>query len=376
MTPILLATDGANPLGFLATLGATCLLTDDTHPEREGALEVRLHWTAARNPVLTAEGLNDGTALVQRLAKLARRPAVDDAKANQEKQARADFENARQKERNKRTEIKKRRLPRDARNKAFEAEHVPLARQAASLRTQWLAVLANATPDRAVSMALDLSVTPDEFSEHCHDALGAATLRSRRWVDLCASFGVGGAGKRMEATPFALISGSGRQWFLDTAGKLMVECSVEHIRRALFGPWLPEDETCSFRWDPDDDRRYALLADDPTASNNKPKTLWGANRLAFEALRLFPCVRGRSGPATAGWRHDGDSEVWRWPLWSCDLSPAVIPSLIASEIWRDDPESRRRLRGRGVFTVFQTRRIVVGKAPTQKLNFAPAVPIW
>lgn len=163
-------------------------------------------------------------------------------------------------------------------------------------------------------------------------------------------------------------SGCYRQHGLDLNVKS--EEFSDHCRAAT-------DDGSSFRWDPDDDRRYALLADDPTASGNKPKTIWGANRLAFEALRLFPCARARTAAATVGWRRDGGSEVWRWPLWSCNLSPDVISSVLASgDIWRDEPESRRRLRARGVFAVFQTRRITVGKAPNQKLNFTPAVPVW
>lgn len=375
MKPIPLAIDGANPLGFLAALGAVCLLTDDQTGQSPRA--VRLRWTAARRPILTTDHLDDGSSVVRHLADLAQRPATGAVEAQNEKSSRAVFEKARRQERKKREEIKKRRLPRDQRKAVIEAEHAPLAQRAAVLRTEWLAARARASPDRAVSMGLDLNVTRAEFFEHCRDAVDAATPAVRRWVDLCASFGVEDAAERMKATPFALASGSGHQHFLGTAGDLMVGCRDEHFRKALIEPWIPSDEGFSFRWDPDDDRRYALRAEDPTASNNNPKTLWGANRLAFEALRLFPCVRGRDGIATVGWRHDDESDVWRWPLWSCDLSLPVIASFVANrDIWDEGEEARRRLRGRGAFSVFQTRRIAIGKAPTQKLNFTPAVPVW
>lgn len=376
MTPIPLTIDGGNPLGFLTALGAVCLLADEqTGPN---AHAIRLHWTAARRPILTADLMDDGVALVKRVAELAQRPAPGAVEAQKEKTTRATFEEARRQERRKREEIKKRRLPRDQRKAVLEAEHAPLAQHAASLRTQWRAARARAVPDPSVSVGLDLNVTSVEFLEHCRDAVDAATPASRRWADLCVSFGVGveDTAKRMEATPFALVGGSGHQHFLGTAGDLMVACREEHFDKALLVPWVPTDDGSSFRWDPDDDRRYALRAEDPTAGN-KPKTLWGANRLAFEALRLFPCVRGRDGIATVGWRHDRESDVWRWPIWSCDLSLAVIASLVASrDVWDESGEARRRLRARGVFSVFQTRRITVGKAPTQKVNFTPAVPVW
>jgi hypothetical protein len=375
MKPIPLAIDGANPLGFLAALGAAQLLAE--RKGEKGPPDVRLSWNEARQPVLVAPGVEDGEALIALLADLARRPAADTTALETEKKARTVFEGARREERKKRDEIKKRRLPRDQRKAALDTEHAPLAQAAAKLRAEWRAARAKAAPDLTVSMGLDLNVKSEEFADHCRDALDATTPASRRWIDFCACFGVESANERMDSTRFALISGSGHQHFLGTAGDLMVACTADHLRNALFGSWAATDDGSSFRWDPDDDRRYALLADDPTASGNKPKTIWGANRLAFEALRLFPCMRGRAGASTVGWRRDGESDVWRWPLWACNLSPAVISSVLASrDMWRDEPESRRRLRARGVFAVFQTRRIAVGSAPNQKLNFTPSVPVW
>jgi hypothetical protein len=375
MKPIPLNVDGANPLGFLTAVGLVRLLSEKKG--ERGAPDVRLSWTESRRPVVLAQGVADGAALVGLIADLASRPAPDVTAVGAEKEVRSTFEEARRQERKKREEIRKRRLPRDKRKEAMAAEHAPLATLAARLRSEWRTARAKAAPDVTVSMGLDLNVKSEEFVEHCRDALDAATPLSRRWVDFCACFGTENASERMAATPFALISGSGHQHFLGTAGDLMVACTDDHFRRALLDMWTATDDGSSFRWDPDDDRRYALLADDPTASGNKPKTIWGANRLAFEALRLFPCMRARTGPATVGWRHDGESDVWRWPLWACNLSPAVISSILASrDIWRDDPETRRRLRARGVFAVFQTRRITVGRAPNQKVNLTPSVPVW
>jgi len=371
MKPILLNVDGANPLGFLVAVGVVRLLSEKKG--ERAAPDVRLSWSESRRPAVLAQGVEDGAALVGLIADLASRPAPDVTAVEAEKGARSIFEEARRNERKKRDEIRKRHLPRDKRKEAMEAEHAPLATVAAGLRSEWRTARAKAAPDVTVSMGLDLNVNSEEFVEHCRDALDAATFLARRWVDFCACFGTENASERMAATPFALISGSGHQHFLKTAGDLMVACTTDHFRSALLDTWAAKDDGSSFRWDPDDDRRYALLADDPTASGNKPKTIWGANRLAFEALRLFPCMRARTGPATVGWRHD----VWRWPLWTCNLSPAVISTILAGrDIWRDDPESRRRLRARGVFAVFQTRRITVGRAPNQKLNFTPSVPVW
>ena len=82
-------------------------------------------------------------------------------------------------------------------------------------------------------------------------------------------------------------------------------------------------------------------------------------------------------PRALGWRTIDEEEVWRWPLWSCDLAPQVFSSILASgDLWRDEPDARARLRTRGVFAVYQGRRLTVGRAPNQKLNLTPAVPVW
>jgi hypothetical protein len=124
---------------------------------------------------------------------------------------------------------------------------------------------------------------------------------SRRWADLAAAYGIADPAQpteRMLASPWALISGSGHQDFLSSVQELMHRCSVDHLTRALFGPWEPTDDKYSLRLDAGDDRRYALMERDP--SGNKPFTLWGANRLTFEALRFFPCLPARDGMAVRG----------------------------------------------------------------------------
>jgi len=373
MTRIRLAIDGANPLGYLAALGVAQVLAE----QREARPGVCLSWDAARRPVLLAPNVDDADSLIGLLADITLRPAAAEASVADEKNKREKFEADRREERKKRDEIKKRRLPRNERKAALEAEHAPLAEKADESRAEWRIARARAAPDVTVSLGLDLNATSKEFAEHCVDALEAVSSVGRRWIDFTSCFGVESTDDRMAATPFSLISGSGHQHFLGTAGDLMVECTADHFRSALFGTWLAADEGSSFRWDPADDRRYALLADDPTASSNKPRTIWGANRLAFEALRLFPCLRSKGQRATVGWRMVDGEDVWRWPLWSCDLAPQVISSILASgDLWRDEADARRRLRARGVFAVYQTRRLTVGRAPNQKFNLAPAMPVW
>ncbi|MBZ0252154.1 MAG: hypothetical protein K8I02_02345, partial [Candidatus Methylomirabilis sp.] len=111
MKPIPLNVDGANPLGFLTAVGVVRLLSEK-RGERH-VPDVRLGWAESRRPVLLAQGLQDGAALVGLIADLASRPAPDANAVAAEKKARTIFEEARRKERRKREEILKRRLPRN-----------------------------------------------------------------------------------------------------------------------------------------------------------------------------------------------------------------------------------------------------------------------
>ena len=63
---------------------------------------------------------------------------------------------------------------------------------------------------------------------------------------------------------------------------------IERVHAALFEPWTYRDDRYSMRWDPLEDRRYALMDRDPTASDNKSRTVWMANLFAYRSLVLFP----------------------------------------------------------------------------------------
>jgi len=54
---------------------------------------------------------------------------------------------------------------------------------------------------------------------------------------------------------------------------------------------------------------------DPTASDNKPRTIWMSNLLACRALALFPTTPTHNGLATVGWEGiSGNEPYFTWPL--------------------------------------------------------------
>jgi hypothetical protein len=185
-------------------------------------------------------------------------------------------------------------------------------------------------------------------------------------------------GKRLdqiEATPLCLLFGQGHQHFLTRlcgvprqetppprgrGNSAVTLTSTECLAEALFQTWLRHDPTFSFRWDPAEDVRYALMYGDPSLAANKEGTQHGANRLAavgLSALTVVPVERGGKvrlslpgGTWAAGFS-------FAWPIMR---DPASLTAIRAVLSHRDlaNPVTLGRL---GVDHIREARRISVGK---------------
>jgi hypothetical protein len=205
----------------------------------------------------------------------------------------------------------------------------------------------------------------------------AAKNQSRRCADLWSALmcDVAGKDEKVEATPFCLLFGQGHQHFLDRLatvprmdappprgrGKKSVTLSAaETLHEALFEPWTYQDPTPSFRWDPAEDVRYALRADDP--SGHKSTTQHGANRLAALALPFLtvtPIQRGaRVRLQVPGGTFERSGFAFCWPIWRDPASLAGICALLSHPELGKRPSALAHL---GVAEVRRARRISVGK---------------
>src|SRR5690606_35990470 len=89
-----------------------------------------------------------------------------------------------------------------------------------------------------------------------------------------------------------------------------------------------EGRGMNLRWDPIDDRRYALRWENPSADPSK--TMRGANRLAIEALPLLPTMPINSRLGTTGFQGSGTRDTFfTWPIWSVPLNMPVVASLLS-----------------------------------------------
>ncbi|MDA8344046.1 MAG: hypothetical protein M0Z66_01040 [Thermaerobacter sp.] len=231
----------------------------------------------------------------------------------------------------------------------------------------------------------DLNHPQTDARELLVAATESADASRRGRVDLLASLLTDAAVKSTETidpTPLCLLFGQGHQHFLDRLasvpalpappprrnGEVAVAISAaECISEALFKPWLRQDPTFSFRWDPQEDVRYALMAGDPTDQAFKERTQHGANRLAavgLAALTVVPQTRaGRVRPQVIGGMSSHAGFSFAWPIWGEPASLAAIRSLLGHPQLRESG-----LRHLGVAYVMVARRMSVGKF----MNFAQA----
>jgi hypothetical protein len=223
-------------------------------------------------------------------------------------------------------------------------------------------------------------------TEVARSILEAAVAQDRRRADLWASLmcDVAVKDETIEATPLCLLFGQGHQHFLDRLADVprmeappprgrgksaVVLTAAETLHAALFVPWTRQDPTPAFRWDPAEDVRYALRADDP--SGDKSTTQHGANRLAALGLPALTATPTRRGERVRLQVSGGIFErefVFSWPIWRDAASLAAIRALLAHPGLAEGPSALAHL---GVVEVRRARRLGVGKF----MNFTRADPV-
>jgi hypothetical protein len=365
--------DGTNPLGFLAALGVLQLLTTEHKLD-----EVKMSWSSREglwHPVLYCVG-RDRESVAAALAKHLKCPFTPSEKADCVRVKRQEAFDKKKSERKKAADELKRQGLLGNERKAAEKENLgPIDESLNKLRSKWLAALRRCVPSLELSLGKHLNATCSELREHMTLALDEASHQERNILDLYAAFGSDACSQdksdQMLATNFCFITGSGHQNFLDTIRQLTESVTADRIMEAVFSQVEPQDEKCSMRWDPQEDRRYAVMWSDPTAAGNKAKTNWATNLLAYNGLQLLPSVPRSKGLFTTGWSED-EHLAWNWPIWTGRISSWVIRSLLSHPLVIEKSANRNAIMSLGVTAVYQSVRVQVGNPPLHKVNFTPA----
>lgn len=231
----------------------------------------------------------------------------------------------------------------------------------------------------AFSFANNLSVPRTTFRIHCEQAAGQASPSDRTSADFACGFGSDVLETDTEPpviqdTAFRTMSGAGHQHFLTFFRNIAAATEPHHLKKALFETWRYDDPLSNHttRWDPQEDVRYALRWSDPSGEGNirsRSGGVLGANRLAIEAIPVFPCQPVKGRLETSGFRGRKSSDTaLTWPIWDVPIGLDVVRTLLASTELQEDQPDRTRLRQRGVAETYRSMRITVGKYR----NFTPA----
>ncbi len=201
--------------------------------------------------------------------------------------------------------------------------------------------------------------------------------KGRTVVDTFAAFGSEAhcdENGQFQDTAFRMVrSGdSAGQGLPDYACKLAKRCAIEDIEAALFGPWTYSNSLSSFRWDPAENREYALQSINPSKEGSP--TPIGSNRLAIEALTLYPTMPGPRGLETVGFIKSsrGKEAEFRWPIWDIPLGIDTIRSLLTCPQLFTKGNNSEQLRAMGVASVFCSRQI---KPNQYYRNFTPSFQV-
>lgn len=233
-------------------------------------------------------------------------------------------------------------------------------------------------PEPALGIADDLTVPCQDFRRTLLMSQRAARPDARQSVDFLAALGSEAVQARVSGKPNGLIadtalrtmSGAGHQHFLGFMRALMQATTAAHLEAALFHPWTYADDGPSLRWDPADDRRYALRWKEP--SGDPIRTVRGANRLAIEALPLLPTAPTGTELETTGFRRRrGEGVAWTWPVWTLPVGLDTARSLLSLAALQGDKLDRRTLGVMGIAEVYRSVRLTLGKYR----NFGMAAPV-
>ena len=123
-----------------------------------------------------------------------------------------------------------------------------------------------------------------------------------------------------------------RDYFYGNIKSVISRTTPAHLRRAIFHPWDYSDalDNQSLHLDPSEDRRHAHQWNKPAGDPEQKSRggAAGANRLALEAIPLFPSFPEADTLRTVGFTGNRSTNTrWTWPIWNARLSlPVRHPS--------------------------------------------------
>lgn len=211
---------------------------------------------------------------------------------------------------------------------------------------------------------------------HALDSVAQASSNQRAGVDGVASLGVESRADKdgeFKATAFCMVrSGDSAGQGLLAYGKRILDTIMpSELAEAISSLWLYRDKQCALRWDPTEDKGYALQWGDP--SKGGALSVKGANAMALLALALFPLIPTKADTETTAFgRAESRQLSFTWPIWEHPLGLDVVGSLLRMPELQVKAPLRSELASRGIAAVYRCDRIMTS---TYYANFTPAVRV-
>ncbi len=208
------------------------------------------------------------------------------------------------------------------------------------------------------------------------EAIKAATTcdrTNRLTVDTLSALGVDcfkdGKDKFRDTALRLIRSGdNNHNGLLSYAVRTIEVCTATQLQNAITAEWLYKDEKLSFRWDPVENRGYALQWGDP--SDDGALTERGANCLALFAMPLFPTIptKGQSETTGFGLKEPKQSSL-TWPIWTHAVNLDTVKSMLGMSLLQRPLPPQSELACRGVIASYRCDRIMTS---TYYANVTPA----
>ncbi len=227
---------------------------------------------------------------------------------------------------------------------------------------------------KSFNFAENLNLQAENFRKESKMAFENSNPNNRYVADFLAAYGCDSILDEktgiIKDTALRTMSGAGHQHFLGSMLKLIENTTANHLSKALFSIWDYSDDQPSLRWDPIDDRRYALRWKEP--SHDKIMTVRGANRLAIEALSLLPTAPYKNGLETTAFSNrPGEGVQFSWPIWKPKISLDIVRSMLSLKELQSLKPDRDMLSRMGIVEIYRSQRITEGKYR----NFSSAISV-
>lgn len=218
---------------------------------------------------------------------------------------------------------------------------------------------------------------PSDFTRSNYESIALASKPGT--LDFLAGLACVIGDEASESTLCA-ANGASHQNLIQSMRDVLKLVEDEHVRLALFETWqktyrVPDDKRQqlqlgtrkpTLRFDPSDERLYALRFSNPTTTDDF-RTELGAQALAIPAFALLPVVPCKQPMTVASARHR-QRVTFSWLLWNVPATLPTVRALLWGGVGR--PQVQRE---RGVFAAFSADRVSGAKG---KLSFAPSQGVW